>query len=42
MAGKNDSKVNICFVAPLPHPYGGIDNWMAMLFVKAMKLARKA
>ena len=31
MAGKNDSKVNICFVAPLPPPYGGIANWMAML-----------
>lgn len=31
MAGKNDSKVKICFVAPLPPPYGGIANWMAML-----------
>jgi|GEM_PF-6889547 len=41
MAGKNDSKVNICFVAPLPPPYGGIANWMVMIFVKAMKLTSK-
>lgn len=24
-------KMNICFVAPVPPPYGGIANWMAMM-----------
>ena len=24
-------KLNIIFVAPIPPPYGGIANWMAML-----------
>lgn len=31
MEEKNSSKLKICFVAPLPPPYGGIANWMAML-----------
>jgi glycosyltransferase involved in cell wall biosynthesis len=31
MAGKNENKINICFVAPLPPPYGGIANWTAMM-----------
>ena len=42
IAQEKDTELKICFVAPLPPPYGGIANWMAMLFVKAMKLARKA
>lgn len=36
MAGKNDSKVKICFVAPLPPPYGGIANW-TKLFAEYLK-----
>ncbi|MDD6071197.1 MAG: glycosyltransferase family 4 protein [Clostridiales bacterium] len=28
---KKKDKLNICFVAPLPPPYGGIANWMAMM-----------
>ena len=31
MAKENDSKLKVCFIAPLPPPYGGIANWMAML-----------
>ena len=31
MADKYDTKLKICFVAPLPPPYGGIANWTAML-----------
>lgn len=26
-----DTKLKLCFVGPLPPPYGGIANWMAML-----------
>lgn len=28
---KDKDKLKICFVAPLPPPYGGIANWMAMM-----------
>lgn len=35
MAGENiledDKKINICFVAPVPPPYGGIANWTSMV-----------
>lgn len=27
----DQNKLQVCFVAPLPPPYGGIANWMAML-----------
>lgn len=30
-AKDNRDKLKICFVAPLPPPYGGIANWMAMM-----------
>lgn len=31
IAQEKDTELKICFVAPLPPPYGGIANWMAML-----------